>query len=638
METKDVVTEALKVGIRHFQAQNYETLLKVFTKAIELARNYDEQDLKDIGMVKYHSKLPVLLDSRALTFEKLRRYKQAGKDGEDLIELDPLDCKGYLRVCKILLLMDLKIEAYKVLSKGFKRVQAGIETGRKPSSLFQELKSRKNALALELKNERRKPSSDLPPVKRIKLQNLDPLQILPIEIFGIIISLLPFQYRGTLLLVSKNWTLSISKLPLLWDHVELRKPISSVLFKKLYNKVYEANETRFLKKMDNLKFLPRRNDEKQILNYILNLRRLQILNMEFILQDLSLKNLAAMVSSSKIARYNLHNLKSLKLKTNLSPYVDDFILQLLPNLTHLELIVEEWVDDGQRIEIEPIDSVLKLETLVVVGKNIERTMIPFAETLKSGRLVNLHRFIIAGFKFNSLQEINTPNLKELIVEQNYGYSFSDFINNNNNLSLNYLQFREFRVPKELELTYIPIELSLNFLSRLKFLDLTGSSLNYRCLVNILRLTDFNVEFLGIGACPNLVWSSSSLDRSTTRQFFINFEEVLSFVPNLSTLLLNQSTNLSNFTLSEIGRYLSGTFQNFYLTKLDLSFNNISGHGLIEFFQLQQSRIVVDELIVDGNDIKVETLEYLKSKNRIKSYQYDFSKRNWKRFGVNSYAL
>lgn len=109
-------------------------------KSTNLAQNYSVAHLKRVGRESYRRKEYVaalelfnaalqqaddnidILDYRAATFAQIGRFDLALKDGREMCRLDKRNVKAYIRIGKVLRLMDRKDLALQIYARGLRQV------------------------------------------------------------------------------------------------------------------------------------------------------------------------------------------------------------------------------------------------------------------------------------------------------------------------------------------------------------------------------------------------------------------------------------------------------------------------------------------------------------------------------------
>ena len=130
MEDTSLVDDKINLAILYFKSQNYEKALSTYNVLINQLKNLPRSTIKQIRKSynlletplvgpAIHPKLGSLLDQRAATYEKLNQLASALKDGRELIKLEPIGCKGYLRTGKILYSLDKKWRHTNVIKKDY---------------------------------------------------------------------------------------------------------------------------------------------------------------------------------------------------------------------------------------------------------------------------------------------------------------------------------------------------------------------------------------------------------------------------------------------------------------------------------------------------------------------------------------
>lgn len=96
--------EYQELGRRYYKLQQYEQAIDVLTQGIEVAPT--------LG----------LYDHRAASYDKLKDFNAAVKDGREMIKLDKKEVKGYLRTASVLEKMEKPDTALGIYRYGMKNV------------------------------------------------------------------------------------------------------------------------------------------------------------------------------------------------------------------------------------------------------------------------------------------------------------------------------------------------------------------------------------------------------------------------------------------------------------------------------------------------------------------------------------
>lgn len=168
LEQDKIVDDKLDLAGLYFKSAEYNKALHQYNEVIRRVSKLPVESITHIRSNKYnlgkpllgstiHPKLGSALDQRAATYQKLNQYHRALSDGEQINKLEPLSCKGYLRVGKLLQLMEKELEAYKIYQRGIYTIEKAVKEFKVnvPERLFQQLKSQYLILNKKLKKQER---------------------------------------------------------------------------------------------------------------------------------------------------------------------------------------------------------------------------------------------------------------------------------------------------------------------------------------------------------------------------------------------------------------------------------------------------------------------------------------------------
>lgn len=375
--------------IRHIQSIDIDDL-----KRIRL--EYGLAEVPKVGPV-IHPKIGSILDQRAATFEKLGNFSKAIRDGENLIKLEPIGCKGYLRVAKIRLLQGDELESYKVLQRGVYTISSAVKKYKVkvPESLYGKLEARYKELNSKLKKQRvvakvpensREVSPSVPSkrvqhsldgllAKRSKSEpsrsslissdilirglsqplsplvqiSHDPFDYFPLELIYLIFSHLPPKVILNSHLVSSKWYKSLTSIPSLYNSISFKNRIDKQEFLngfKLIKRIYQNSQTKVVKRMKISRSLKEDHfiENLKYLAFQLNLKleKLEILNPNVSIGEILLAFTRKHATSSNIDFSGLSplqdTLKVLKLGVSSEIKNIPYLLGILKSLRNLEII------------------------------------------------------------------------------------------------------------------------------------------------------------------------------------------------------------------------------------------------------------------------------------------------------------
>ncbi|KAF2268343.1 hypothetical protein CC78DRAFT_530257 [Lojkania enalia] len=195
--------EYLELGKIHYNQKQYERAVEAFTNGIEAAT------IPSIG----------LYDHRAASYAKLNDLKSAVKDGREMIKLDKMNVKGYLRTGSVLEKMNKLETAIGIYRYGMKHVSMENKSFKLLRRLHDEF------------------TRKLSPAKAV-----DPFTVFPPELIEMVISYFTFKDIVNCHRVCKDWRTYLINNSKLWIDLDLsgaRKDVSRIFVRNaLYRSKY----------------------------------------------------------------------------------------------------------------------------------------------------------------------------------------------------------------------------------------------------------------------------------------------------------------------------------------------------------------------------------------------------------------
>ena len=187
MLDEELIDDKMRLAILYFKAADFERALNLYNELVEMVASILAVEAQKIRKHVYnlaekpivgacvHPKLGLILDQRAATHEKLDQFSKALEDSRRIVKLEPISCKGYLRVGKLLLKLKQDVEAYKTYQRGVYIIEKVIKEHlvSVPEKLFSQLKTQYKLLNKTLKTKRQNKSQELQYLSREDSHELD---------------------------------------------------------------------------------------------------------------------------------------------------------------------------------------------------------------------------------------------------------------------------------------------------------------------------------------------------------------------------------------------------------------------------------------------------------------------------------
>ena len=669
-EDNDVMVKVFELAQRNFKEKKYQDCLTLLSRAIGYALSMDQRSImklrKSYGLTErpsyagrtaklYHPKLVAMLDSRAATYEKLKKLNDALKDGEQIVRVEPFNARGYIRSGKLLQALGHWQQASDVYDRGISMLLMGRDTFKLKlnEQMFKIMKEQRSIVRSKLKDIAKRKNGRLVPIppleegksKRVKTSStkcLDPLNFLPVELMHRILSMLPLRLALRCRLISKRWDELIPALPL-YNDIRLASLSSFKDVANCFKLVHRSKEHTMVKSVKRL-VLPSVSiaDESRIVSFILK-QELEITGtLDMTLMDITMQQLVDMLRENDSA---VKTLKRLKLTCIFVPKYEEQLPFLFPRLEYLSITPTPTrrVMALPKNYISPLASFPNLKALHIIGDLRKKyPSLPFECIFKqsnSQMFPNLQDLIIVGYDFSHVNSNNGTfnflenftKLRTLVLENNKTFTFRTLLKRHDFLQLPMLTKFVFREPETRQAEGLQLYVDdylFNVFGRLQVLDLTGSSISYSGLIKLLRVCGQSLKHLYIGLCHNITFQKS---RIVGTEYF-NFEQVSALCPNLQSLYMNQSIGLSDSALDDFIKTIRINNSFPRLRLLDLSFNNeLNGYKLLEFLKERKMPI----LVLHGIDLKPDTVRAME-KYYCQKVLSRMDRQYWREYGVNSY--
>lgn len=402
--TSDLLDDQRRLAQLYFRAGEYDKAVAAYSKCIRMITQIATDKLEAIRVSRGLSPLPLvgslihpdlgsLLDQRSATLQKLGNLQDALADARRLVEVEPLGCKGYLRVGKLLLANDEPQKAYRnfqtaiyIISKAQKKYNIEV-----PQKLFETIKLHyrelNNYLKSEMKASRKAspsqshtdsvtsaqdskssirlkteeflvgPNGSLPPLneanrillcpardlKRTRTDlGVDPFLALSPEILEEIFMHVPLKTVLLCQRVSKRWYKVLLMMPRVYvSRLNFKSRITLTEFYsglKLVRSVTEHSFSRQAKQLRVRSFLNQAHLQKS-LESLITIPGLDIKSLDLFDRYLSIQLLLGHLAKNGWRLNNLQRLDELKLAIGTCVRFPDIILSLFKKLRVLCLLV-----------------------------------------------------------------------------------------------------------------------------------------------------------------------------------------------------------------------------------------------------------------------------------------------------------
>lgn len=670
MTDTSLIEDKIKLAILYFKSQDFEKALGAYNVLINQLKNLPRSTIKQIRKSynlletpiigpTIHPKLGSLLDQRAATFEKLNQPASALKDGRELIKLEPIGCKGYLRTGKILYSLDKKVEAYKCYQEGIYIIEKSIKDYNitVPGKLFTSLKTQYKALNVELKRKRTlAETKNTTLVKKTKIQTTDPFVYFPIDILELIFQDVPMKQILKCHTVSKLWYYTLTSIPRLYEfkcrtNIALNEFVSGI---RLFRKICAYSSSKLIEHV-RINHVCNKQHLTKVLDALIREQGILPRNLSIMDKNFNLQVLFYLLAKSGWKLLNFQNLESLKIGINCSIKYGHALLNMFRKLRTLEIVV--LVSEKSLLDLIPIQDKLfrkfkdqeleeySLERLLLVNhpKLLSDNPNPISPQTYSPYPVLLNRVFpelteltLVSFDFSTTLPqfgeflMQTPKLQKLYLENNQAINmlifFQMLVNYKPAFKLQEFTFRESSVVSAISLTEFRLT-DLPQLKNLHKLDLYKNCLSVTGFLKILKISGKSIRHLNIG---HSIYISFVLH--STKMMYLY--DILNKCPHLSHFCLSDM-DIDQQAMVQINKDLERISS--HLQVLDLSFNKIDGVSLIRMFERCLIVNPIEQMVLHGMDISTDTIQYLIRKKYVKNVLMDTSRLKWQVFGVNSWV-
>lgn len=702
---ESITADKIHLAGLHFKHKNYPKALLLYNEIeatlsahspnelVKIRRFYNLTATPVVGPL-CHPKLAQVLDHRAATLDKLGQWEKALEDARRITSVDPLDCRGYLRLGKLYTKRNQLVDAYKAVQKGCIVIERAVSKYEisVSQSLFQLLKDQYAKLNRILKEQRTPPLQapsmsakglqrrleDMVPLKRtaetdklpkrVKYPS-DPLIRLPKEVIETVFLHVPVRALLRCLLVCRHWNETLTLLPRLFRGAfQLKHRVSAPEYLAGLRLMKRVALSMLVPAVYGVKLWLTLNSAHlaRILHSILGDATLHLRQLELLNSDLSCQLLLNQLHRLRWPLPNLQTISRLRLGVNASLSHPNVLLSLFPNLEALDVVVVDCqLNKSHNHMLPPASELSNLKTpenhplilLCLINHpklNREQRIRPSPLTYDPAppfmdcHLANLRKISIVLYDFLNLEAdfgrflSRTNGLTEVYMENNENMLLKTFLAvlrlYEPQLRLEKLTFREQSPDRAYSLSEIDPDMFPQ-LHGLCNLDLYLSSLSGRGLVKFLQMANrhWNLVRLNIGDCKFVGFRK---DKLVAGHSVTEFGDIFQAAPRLETLLL-PDLDLDDLSMKCLHRDITRVCGHEPLLRLlDLSFcYEVSGIGLMNLLNFSSSgtaqNLFLQNLIIDGLDVSKDSVDLLLKRKIVENVQWDAQKTRWRQYGVNS---
>ncbi|GEQ68434.1 hypothetical protein JCM33374_g2102 [Metschnikowia sp. JCM 33374] len=413
---EEILSDKIDLAVLQFKAKNYGQCATIYSELVSKLLSLSESRVikirrfhglsdKPVYGKTVHPKLCGILDQRAATYEKLNSQRLALQDAQKIIAVDPVNCKGYLRLGKLHLMDGDRVAAYKIYQQGVFLIQKALEKNnfQVPERLWRQLQMSYRDLNRALKQERAsvgsqsgskvkspsestsKPSTAraktispnysrglqgqldrMLPLKRTTTEPIVPskrprssrdiFNVFPKEVIEIIFALIPFRDVLRAHLVCKTWYETLTSLPRLYQNsFILKHRVTTPEYLhglKLMKKVSEYSFSRSINLLSVWSTLNTHHLGK-IIESVISDGSLKLSRLNLLEKGLSMELIFQKLEKCKWDYSSLSSVRHLRMGINSSLYHGKVLFNIFPDLESLELLCLDSMSRKSNMSLIP---------------------------------------------------------------------------------------------------------------------------------------------------------------------------------------------------------------------------------------------------------------------------------------------
>lgn len=654
-QSMDAEERNLKKGIQLFKRQDYHGSIDVFVAVVHayqdefnknrmrLERNAKRKTgRKGDEKVCYNKNYVNALDCLSAAYLKVDNLEKALRYARVMVSLQPLSCKGYLRLSKIHLLLRNDRRAYDILWKGYLKIREAKNDPAKKfvvnETLYRQLKDELQKSKNSLQSGTESVEEGMPGSQQVEAKDNDPLKVLPFELLCNIFAQFPLPFNLRCLCVSSHWNETLTSTARIFESFHLKKNIRKQELTEFFNflgKIYRHNNGRVFLKFVNIE--PHESVEKSILQLFFS-KELIIESLKINLNSTNLFGLNPIIKNGKVT---FSHTKSLNLRVPLFVNETVSLLDILgrcENLEKLVLIIPKF-DSRSKLVQQNAVRFAKLHLLSVsVEKEAANSI--FNDTVMNNFLgqnvfPKLRHLTVSRVKLSqkALKKILNPHIETIELDSVPGISIASLLDamlgNTEPLST----LRELKIV-ETETTMDSSHrdwrnelLNSKLLSNLSVLMLRNSCITPKMLEDILLASLCQIKSLHLVLNRHIVFQNRLTNPSSTQTpyEYANISNLIAKVPHIEELSIVGCPGFNQLTLSELSKEAMTNHLFDKLFYLNLSMNKVEDNSLIQLFR-KPYNLKLDKLVIQYCEVSPGTVKYLLDNKMCRSIDYKMSDR------------
>lgn len=646
----------LKKGIQLFKQQKYTESVNVFgsvihayqddfrRKKIELEKVVKNKESKGCKSKPAFNKNYVnALDCISACYLKLNDPERALKHAKLMVSVQPVGCKGYLRLSKVYAFINDNQKAYDVLKRGYLKIKESKDKNQNTNNdpLYKQLKDELRKFKANIGDKEEGIQCDGGVKNEVKLQqptptkDLDPLKLLPMELIINIFSQFPLTFNLECLTVCNYWYETLLHSPHVFENYHLKKNIRKqefISFFKFIDRVYHGQNKIILKSVN---IEPHESVEKSIITLFFN-KSLTIKELKIDLKSINYFGLRSIIRNGKIF---FSNLKALNLRIplfiNETTTLED-LLKLCENLEKLVITIPKF-DNRSKSPVNNFITLSKLKFLSVTverdvaNSNFNSQLLTFF--LSKNSFPKLKHLVLSrvNIKPEMLQPLITNKLQSLELDSIPRVSIVHVLDAM--LLKGRLEdgiLRDLKII-ELETTFESSHrdwknelMHSKILSNLNVLMLRNSCITPSLLDDMLLCSLCHLNSLHLVLNRNIVFQNR-LSNVQSQYEPANISNLILKIPNIEELTLAGCPGFNKLTLNEL---ISKALSNHLFDKLhylNLSMSKIDNNSLLQIFR-KPFNLKLEKLVIQYCEVSPDAVRFLLENKLCKSIDYKMSDR------------